>query len=74
MFYTLPLPPLSLSFFLSIRERSVDVFNLDFQKAFAKVSQKKLMIKVRALGIQERIADCIENWLSNRKQIVTFDE
>lgn len=49
---------------------SVDVVYLDFQKAFDKVPHRRLMVKVRALGIVGKVADWIEAWLSNRRQRV----
>lgn len=53
--------------------RAIDVIYLDFQKAFDKVPHKKLMKKVRALGIVGEVADWIEDWLSNRKQRVLIN-
>ena len=46
------------------RSRAVDVVFLDFRKAFDKVPHKRLMRKVRALGIQGNVAAWIENWLT----------
>ena len=53
--------------------RAIDVLYLDFQKAFDKVPHKKLMAKIRALGITEEVADWIEDWLRNRKQRVVIN-
>jgi len=39
----------------------VDVLYLDFQKAFDKVPHCRLMVKLRALGIQGNIADWIKD-------------
>ena len=44
-----------------------DVINLDFQKAFDKVSHKRLLLKVEKAGIQGPIYDLIKYFLSNRK-------
>ncbi len=44
--------------------RNLIFIYLDFKKAFDTVPHKKLMIKVRALGIGGTIADWIENWLT----------
>ena len=52
------------------RSGSVDVIYLDFQKAFDKVPHRRLMAKVRALGIVGKVADWIEAWLSGRRQRV----
>ena len=52
------------------RSRAVDVVVLNFRKAFDKVSHKRLMRKVRALGIQGNVAAWIKNWLAGRRQRV----
>jgi ribonucleases P/MRP protein subunit RPP40 len=46
------------------------VIYLDFQRAFDKVPHKKLMLKLRALGIVDEIYNWIEDWLKDRKQRV----
>ena len=51
----------------------VDVIYLDFQKAFDKVPHSRLLLKVRALGIDGKIARWIKDWLENRKQRVTLN-
>ena len=53
--------------------RAVDIIYLDFQKAFDKVPHKKLMTKVRALGIVDEVADWVEDFLSDRKQRVVIN-
>ena len=45
------------------RSRAMDVVFLDFQKAFDKVPHRRLMKKVRALGIVDNVATWIESWL-----------
>ena len=52
------------------RSGSVDVVFLDFQKAFDKVPHRRLMAKVRALGIVGPVASWIQAWLTSRKQRV----
>ena len=49
---------------------SVDVVFLDFRKAFDKVPHRRLMSKVRALGIGGEVSRWIENWLADRRQRV----
>jgi ribonucleases P/MRP protein subunit RPP40 len=44
--------------------------DVDFQKAFDKVPHKRLMLKLRALGIVDEIYNWIEDWLKHRKQRV----
>lgn len=41
---------------------------LDFSRAFDKVPHKRLLMKVRSLGISERVAGWIESWLTGRQQ------
>ena len=48
----------------------VDVVYLDFQKAFDKVPQRRLVGKIRAHSIRGRVLKWIENWLADRKQRV----
>ncbi len=53
--------------------KAFDIKYLDFKKAFDTVLHRKLMTKVRALGIGGTIADWIENWLTGRKQRVVIN-
>ncbi len=46
---------------------------LDFQKACDNVPYNKLMFKVKQLGINGKVHNLIENWLSNRKQRVVIN-
>ena len=46
----------------------MDVIFLDFQKAFDKVPHGRLLLKVKAMGIESLVANWIESWLSDRKQ------
>ena len=52
------------------RDKAVDVIYLDFQKAFDKVPHRRLMRKVRSLGVEGFVADWIEGWLKDRRQRV----
>jgi hypothetical protein len=47
---------------------SADAIFLDFAKAFDKVPHRRLVAKLRGLGIGGKILQWIENWLANRKQ------
>lgn len=53
--------------------RAIDVVYLDFRKAFDKVPHRRLMAKVRALGIVGTVAGWIESWLTDRKQRVVVN-
>ena len=55
------------------RDKAVDVIYLDFQKAFDKVPHRRLLKKVRALGVDGEIANWIENWLKDRRQRVAVN-
>ena len=55
------------------KDKAVDVIYLDFQKAFDKVPHRRLLAKVRALGIDGNVARWIENWLSCRRQRVVLN-
>ena len=55
------------------REKAVDVIYLDLKKAFDKVPHRRLLKKVRALGIAGAVGDWIENWLHSRRQRVVVN-
>ena len=55
------------------KNRAVDILYLDFQKAFDKVPHKRLIMKVRALGIGGEVAKWVENWLDDRRQRVVVN-
>ena len=55
------------------RDKAVDVIYLDFQKAFDKVPHRRLLRKVRALGVDGPAANWIESWLGNRRQRVVVN-
>ena len=40
----------------------VDVIDLDFKKAFDRVPHGRLLLKVKALGINGFVAEWINNW------------
>jgi len=52
--------------------KPVDVVFLDFQKAFDKVPHKKLLYKLKGLGIKGGLLKWIGNWLEGRKQRVVL--
>ena len=54
-------------------KKSVDVIYLDFSKAFDKVPVKRLVLKVKDLGIVDKTANWIESWLSDRCQRVVIN-
>ena len=41
---------------------------LDFSKAFNKVLRMRLLAKIKALGIDDRVLNWFSEWLNNRKQ------
>ncbi len=53
--------------------KAFDNIYLDFKKAFDTLPHRKLMTKVRALGIGGTIAHWIEIWLTGRKQRVVIN-
>jgi hypothetical protein len=50
--------------------KSVDIFYLDFAKAFDKVPRQRLVKKLNAKGVHGKAVRWIENWLSERTQTV----
>ena len=51
----------------------VDVVYLDFHKAFDKVPHQRLLLKLKANGICNDVINCIEKWLTHRRQRVIVD-
>ena len=49
---------------------SFDVLYLDFSKAFDRVPHQRLLIKLRHLGINDKVLNWIDSFLSDRKQRV----
>jgi len=54
-------------------KKSVDSIMLDFSKAFDKVPHKRLLLKVRNLGIKGPLLEWIRDWLKDRKQRVILN-
>ena len=52
---------------------SVDVFYLDFQKAFDKVPRQRLLLKLKSHGIGNDVINWIEKWLTHKRQRVIVD-
>ena len=50
----------------------VDVIYLDFQKAFDKVPHKRLLHKLKAMGIADEAYLWIKDWLNDRQQRVVL--
>jgi Reverse transcriptase (RNA-dependent DNA polymerase) len=50
--------------------KPVDVFYLDFSKAFDSVPHKRLLIKLQAKGVGGEVADWLRAWLTGRTQRV----
>ena len=53
--------------------RSIDKVYLNFAKAFDVVCHKRLVVKLRAKGIDGKLLAWIEDWLSKRKQRVVVE-
>jgi ribonuclease P/MRP protein subunit RPP40 len=51
---------------------AVDIFYLDFAKAFDKVPKRRLIEKLKAKGVEEMTVKWIANWLTDRKQRVSI--
>jgi hypothetical protein len=51
----------------------VDVIYLDFQKAFDKVPHKRLIERLKEVGIKGKLLSWIEEWLKGRKQRVVIN-
>ena len=51
----------------------VDVIYLYFQKAFDKVPQQRLILKIKSHGMGNSIINWIEQWLNDRRQRVVVD-
>ena len=51
----------------------VDVIYLDFQKVFDEVPHQRLILKLKAHGMGNRIINWIEQWLTDRRQRVVVD-
>ena len=51
----------------------IDIIYFDFKKAFDKVSHRKLLFKIKDIGISRNIYNWIESFLINRKQSVKIN-
>ena len=51
----------------------VEVIHLDFQIAFDKVPHQRLILKLKAHGMENSIINWIEQWLTDRRQRVVVD-
>ena len=51
----------------------IDIIYFDFKKAFDKVSHRKLLFKIKDIGISDNIYNWIESFLTNRKQSVKIN-
>ena len=54
------------------RGEPVDVLYFDFRKAFDRVPHERLLLKLKALGIEGRLLDWIREWLKDRRQRVVL--
>ena len=54
--------------------KSVDVLYTDFEKAFDKVSHKKLIIKLYGYGIRGKLLEWVKSFLKNRRQRVVMGD
>ena len=51
----------------------VDIIYLYFQKAFDKVPHQRLILKLKSHGMGNSIINWIEQWLTDRRQMVVVD-
>ncbi len=51
----------------------MDIIYLDFQRAFDKVSHKRLLTKLKFCGASRNLHKWLEDWLSARKQQVVIN-
>ena len=52
------------------RGNNTDVAYLDFAKAFDKVPHARLLVKLKAIGVNNQVSSWIEAWLRHRRQRV----
>jgi hypothetical protein len=52
---------------------AVNVMYLDFAKAFDKVPHRRLLLKMKAHGIEGKVLEWVEAWLNDRKQWVVLN-
>ncbi|KAG0419686.1 hypothetical protein EQH57_0435 [Dictyocoela roeselum] len=56
------------------RLRAIDILYLDLKKSLDRVPHKRLLTKLRALGVVGRFLEWIENWLPDRRQRVVIND
>ncbi len=49
----------------------VDIFYLDFAKAFDKVPRERLLVKIAAKGVAGEVLGWLRDWLTGRTQVVS---
>jgi hypothetical protein len=52
---------------------AMDVIFLDLQKAFDKVPHRRLLEKIKAIGIEGKVLNWIQEWLKDRRQRVILN-
>ena len=52
------------------RGNNTDIAYLGFAKAFDKVPHARLLVKLKALGVNDQVSSWIEAWLTDRRQRV----
>jgi hypothetical protein len=60
-----------LDFFEAVAEEvdrgePVDVLYFDFRKAFDRVPHKRLLLKLKAIGVEGRLLGWIKDWLKEK--------
>lgn len=61
-------------FSLSVNNKEqIDVICIDFSKAFDRIPHKKLLFKLKKIGLCDKIVNWIEAYLSNRSQKVEIN-
>ena len=63
----------SHSYTTSLANKQTDAILLDFSKAFDKVPKERLLLKLKACGVNGRTHDWIRNFLSDRSQHVAVE-
>ena len=54
--------------------KQTDILYTDFEKAFDKVSHRRLLSKLRSYGINDQVIEWIKSFLSNRSQCVKINQ
>ena len=53
-------------FIIHDNTKAVVILTFDFRKAFEKIPNDKLIIKARALGALDEVANWIKDWFSDK--------